>query len=77
MTAPAVYAEGNDDSSGSMMGHGMMGNQDSKDGGEMMGMMKMMKQMSQMIDHCSKMMSADNKSKDEMPKTTPEVPEKK
>jgi hypothetical protein len=39
--------------------------------------MKQMKQMSQMMDHCSKMMSADNKSKDEMPKTTPEVPEKK
>jgi len=82
MTAPTLHAEGNDGSSGSMMGHGMMGHgmmgdKDSKGGGEIMGMMKMMKQMSEMMDHCSKMMSAENKSRDEMPKTTPEAPEKK
>ncbi len=49
---PALYAE--DNHSGPMMRHGMMGD-DNNGGG--MGMMKMMKQMSQMMDHCSNMMN--------------------
>jgi len=68
---PALYAE--DNHSGPMMRHGMMGD-DNNGGG--MGMMKMMKQMSQMMDHCSNMMS-DSRPNDQWRKKPPSQPEKK
>lgn len=82
MGAPSLYAQGSQEPSGSTTGHGMMGGKENDDGGmkDMMKMMKMMKQMekmSQMMDHCSSMMSAEKKSKDEMPKMTPKEPEQK
>ena len=79
MTAPTLYAQGDQQPSGSMMGHGMMGDESTKgDGGmmgDMMGMMKMMKQMSQMMDHCSNMMSNSHPN-DQWRKNTPSQPEK-
>jgi hypothetical protein len=60
--SPALFAAQSDqEPSGSMTGHGMMGDGGTNRGGGMMGMGKMMKQMgqSQMMDHCSNMMSND------------------
>ena len=74
MAAPSLYAQGGQESSGSMMGHGMMGDKSKKDEGGMMGMMK---QMTKMMDHCSNMMSADNKPNDQWRKNAPSQPEKK
>ncbi len=76
LAAPSLYAQGSQEPPGSMMGHGMMGDNNTKDEGGMMGMMKMMKQMGQMMDHCSNMMS-DNRPNDQWRKTTPSEPEKK
>lgn len=80
MTAPSLYAQGNQEPSGSMMGRGMMGDRNTNDDGAMMGMMgmmKMMMQMSRMMDQCSNMMSADNKPNDQWRKNSPSEPEKK
>lgn len=80
MAAPSLYAQGDQGPSGSMMGHGMMGDNSTKDGGGMMGdmpgMMKMMKQMSQMMDHCNNMMS-DSRPNDQWRKNSPSEPEQK
>lgn len=79
MTASSLYAQGDEDSPGSMMGRGMMGDKSSKDEkgmGDMMGMMKMMKQRSQMMDHCNNMMS-DDRPNDHWRKDSPSGPEKK
>lgn len=70
IAAPALYAHDNQGSSGSMMGHGMMG-----DGNEG-GMMGMMKQMSQMMDHCNNMMG-DSRPNEQWRKNAPSQPEKK
>jgi hypothetical protein len=56
MTAPSLYAQGDQPPAGQkddqrMMRGGMMGQ------GGMGGMMNMMQQMSRMMDHCNKMMS--------------------
>ena len=62
-TSPVLHAQGSQDSSDSMMGHGMMDHRN--DAGGMMGMskmMKQMKQMNQMMDHCSSMMSNNRPS---------------
>lgn len=75
IAAPALYAQGDRGSSGSMMGHGMMGDNDRSDGGGMMGMMKMMGQMSQMMDHCNNMMS-DGRPNDQWRKDAPSEPKK-
>lgn len=74
--APSIYAQTNQEPSGSMMGHGMMRDKSTKNEGGMMGMMHMMQQMSQMMDHCSNMMG-DSRPNDQWPKTTPSEPEKK
>jgi Spy/CpxP family protein refolding chaperone len=42
VAAPALYAQSDRGSSGSMTDHGMMGGNNRNDGGGMMGMMKMM-----------------------------------
>jgi len=76
MAAPSLYAQGSQDRSGSMMGHGMMGDKAAKDQGGMTGMMKNMKQMSEMMDHCSNMMS-DSRPNDQWRKNAPSEPEKK
>ena len=85
MTAPSLYAQGNHDSSGSMMGNGVMGDKNTNeknsnnDGGmmgDMMGMMKMMTQMSQMMDRCNNMMS-DSRPNDQWQRNSDPEPEKK
>lgn len=76
IAAPALYAQSDRGSSGSMMGHGMMGDNNRNDGGGMMSMMKMMGQMSQMMDHCNNMMS-DSRPNDQWRKDAPSEPEKK
>lgn len=68
--APSIHAQTNQEPSGSMMGHGMMGDKNTKN-----GMMNMMQQMSQMMDQCSNMMS-DNRPNDQW-RNTPAEPEKK
>jgi hypothetical protein len=50
--APALYAHDSEESGGSMMGSGMMGQ------GGMMGMMNMMGQMSEMMEGCNRMMQS-------------------
>ena len=59
--SPAVYAAEGQESSGSMMEHGMMGQgmmgRADADRGGMMGMGRTMRQMSRMMDQCSNMMS--------------------
>ena len=90
VTASSLYAQGSKDSSGSMMGQGMMGDRNAKDrggmmgqgsmqGGQggMMGMMNMMTQMTKMMDQCSNMMSGGNKPNDQWRKNGPSEPEKK
>lgn len=60
VAAPSLHAAANDDSSGSMMGHGMMRGE-ANDGGMMTNMrrmMNMMNHMSQMMDHCNNTMSS-------------------
>ncbi len=80
MVAPSLYAEPGHDSSGSMMSHGMMGDNGTRNDkgmmGDMIGMMKMMKQMTQMMDHCNNMMS-DSRPNDRWRKNAPSEPEKK
>jgi len=76
LAAPALYAQGDRGPSGSMMGHGMMGDNSTKDDGGMMGMMKMMRQMSQMMDHCNNMMS-NSRPNDQWRKNAPSEPEEK
>ncbi|MGE0333885.1 MAG: hypothetical protein AB7Q76_01225 [Gammaproteobacteria bacterium] len=49
--APALYAHDSEESGGSMMGPGMMGQS---------GMMGMMGQMSEMMENCNKMMQSMN-----------------
>ena len=71
MTARALYAQGNQEPSGSM-GHGMMGDRNVKGEGGMMGMTK---HSGQMMDHCSSMMN-DNRPNDQWRKNTPSEPEK-
>ena len=73
--APSIYAQTNQEPSGSMMGQGMMGDRSTKNEGGMMGMMKMMQQMSQMMDHCSNMMGGDRPN--DQWQNTPSQPEKK
>jgi hypothetical protein len=74
VAAPALYAQGDPGPSGSMTGHGMMGDGTKGDGG-MMGMMKMRGQMSQMMDHCNNMMS-NSRPNDQWRKNAPSEPEK-
>lgn len=76
IVAAPVLAQGDRGSSGSMMGHGMMGDNSTKDNGGMMGMMKMTGQMSQMMDHCNNMMSS-SRPNDQWRKSAPSEPEKK
>ena len=71
MAAPLLYAQGSQQPSGSMMGHGMMGDKNTNDG----GMMGMMKQMSEMMDHCNGMMS-DRRPNDQWRRTAPSAPDK-
>ena len=66
--APLLYAQ----PSGSMMGHGMMGDKNTND----RGMMGMMKQMSEMMDHCNGMMG-DRRPNEQWRKTSPSQPEKR
>ncbi|XSC45689.1 hypothetical protein ACF1BQ_006345 [Bradyrhizobium sp. RDT10] len=73
IAAPALYAQSDRGSSGSMMGHGMMDDNNRNDGG---GMMKMMGQMSRMMDHCNNMMS-DSRPNDQWRKDAPSEPKKK
>jgi hypothetical protein len=76
IAAPALYAQSDHGSSGSMMGHGMMDDNNRSDGGGMMGMMRMMGQMSRMMDHCNNMMS-DSRPNDQWRKDAPSEPKKK
>ena len=69
--APLLYAQGSQQPSGSMMGHGMMGDKNTND----RGMMGMMKQMSEMMDHCNSMMS-DRRPNDQWRRTAPFTPDK-
>ena len=71
MAAPLLYAQGGQQPSGSMMGHGMMGDKNTND----RGMMGMMKQMSEMMDHCNGMMS-DRRPNDQWRRTAPFTPDK-
>ena len=73
MAAPLLYAQGGQQPSGSMMGHGMMGGKNTNDQGGMMGMMK---QMSEMMDHCNGMMG-DRRPNEQWRKTSPSQPEKR
>ena len=70
--ASSLYAQGNQGSSGSMMGNGMMRDQD---GGAMMGMMTMMSQMSRMVDRCAGMMS-ESRPNNQWRKDAPSEPGK-
>jgi hypothetical protein len=72
MAAPLLYAQGGQQPSGSMMGHGMTGDKNTKDKGGMMGTMK---QMSEMMDHCNSMMS-DRRPNDQWRRTAPSTPDK-
>jgi hypothetical protein len=72
MAAPLLYAQGGQQSSGSMMDHGMMGDKDTNDKGGMMGTMK---QMSEMMDHCNSMMS-DRRPNDQWRRAAPSTPDK-
>jgi hypothetical protein len=71
MAAPLLYAQGSQQLSGSMMGHGMMGDKNTNDG----GIMGMMKQMREMMDHCNSMMS-DRRPNDQWRRTAPSTPDK-
>ena len=71
MAAPLLYAQGGQQPSGSMMGHGMMGDKNTND----RGMMGMMKQMSEMMDHCNGMMS-DRRPNDQWRRNAPAAPDK-
>ena len=71
MAAPLLYAQGGQQPSGSMMGHGMMGDKNTND----RGMMGMMKQMSEMMDHCNGMMG-DRRPNDQWRRTAPSTPDK-
>ena len=70
--APLLYAQGSQQPSGSVMGHGMMGDKNINDKGGMMGMMK---QMSEMMDHCNSMMS-ERRPNDQWRRTAPSAPDK-
>jgi hypothetical protein len=72
IAAPSLYGQSVQQPSGSMMGHGMMGDKNTKDNGGMMGMMK---QMSEMMDHCNSMMS-DRRPNDQWRRNAPSAPEK-
>ena len=72
MAAPLLYAQGGQQPSGSMMGHGMMGDKNTND----RGMTGMMKQMSEMMDHCNGMMG-DRRPNEQWRKTSPSQPEKR
>jgi len=71
--ASALFAQDSQKQSGPMMGHGMMGDKNTKGEGGMMGMMK---QGSEMTDHCSNMMN-DNRPNDQWRHNAPSAPEKK
>ena len=71
MAAPSLYGQSDHQPSGSMMGHGMMGDKNTND----RGMMGMMKQMSEMMDHCNGMMS-DRRPNDQWRRTAPFTPDK-
>jgi hypothetical protein len=68
MAAPSLYAQSSQQRSGSMMDHGMMGDQK--------GMMGMMKQMSEMMDHCNSMMG-DRRPNDQWRRNAPSAPDKR
>ena len=70
IACPALYADDNHRSSGSMMGRGMMGD---SDGGGMMGMMK---QMSQMMDHCNGM-TGNSRPNEQWRRNEPSQPDHK
>ena len=72
MAAPSLYGQSDHQPSGSMMGHGMMGDKNTND----RGMMGMMKQMSEMMDHCNGMMG-DRRPNEQWRKTSPSQPEKR
>ena len=72
MAAPSLYGQSDHQPSGSMMGHGMIGDKNTNDG----GMMGMMKQMSEMMDHCNGMMG-DRRPNEQWRKTSPSQPEKR
>ena len=71
MAAPSLYGQSDHQPSGSMMGHGMMGDKNTND----RGMMGMMKQMSEMIGSCNGMMS-DRRPNDQWRRTAPFTPDK-
>ena len=71
MAAPSLYGQSDHQPSGSMMGHGMMGDKNTND----RGMMGMMKQMSEMMDHCNSMMN-DWRPNDQWRRTAPSTPDK-
>jgi hypothetical protein len=76
--ASSIYAQTDRGPSGSMMGHGMMGDENTTNEGGMMGMMNMMQQMSRMMDHCGQMMSGNprdgGRPNDQWRKETPATP---
>jgi hypothetical protein len=74
ITAPVLYAHAAQGSSGAMMSHWMMGDQNSRDGGGGL-MMGMMKRMNRMMEDCSNMMS-DTRPNDRWRKDTPPEPDK-
>jgi hypothetical protein len=73
--ASSIHAQTNQGPSGSMMGHGMMGDENTTNEG---GMMAMMQQMSRMMDHCGQMMSGNprdgGRPNDQWRKETPATP---
>jgi len=75
--ASSIYAQTNQEPSGLMMGHGMMGDKNTNEGG-MMGMMNMMQRMSRMMDHCGQMMSGNprygGRPNDQWRKESPATP---
>ena len=72
MAAPSLYGQSDHQPSGSMMGHGMMGDKNTND----RGMMGMMKQMSEMMDHCNNIMS-NSRPNERWRKSSPSQPEKR
>jgi hypothetical protein len=76
--ASSIYAQTNQEPSGSMMDHGMMGDKNTMNEGGMIGMMNMMQQMSRMMDHCGQMMSGNprdgGRPNDQWRKESPATP---
>ena len=78
--APFIYAQTNQEPSGSIMGHGMTRDEITANEGGMMGMMNMMQQMGRMMDHCGQMMSGNapggGRPNDQWRKEMPAPPER-